>query len=76
MNHEYRMLTNTASSAEIVQYLKLGTSRAEYETEKLRLENELTKSKVDAYKAIGENEVQAAEVILALKKCRGEDDIV
>lgn len=71
---EYRMLTNTASSAEIVQYLKLGTSRTELETEKIRLENLLTSKKVEALDAMKEYEVQQSEVILALKRCRGEDE--
>lgn len=71
---EYRMLTNTASSAEICHYLKLGTSLTELETEKLRLENSLTSRKITQLEAAAESELQNAEVIAALKRCRGEDD--
>lgn len=71
---EYHMLTNTASSAEICQYLKLGTSMNLLEAEKLRLENALTDRKISVLEAAAESELQNAEVIAALKRCRGEDD--
>ena len=71
---EYHMLTNTATSAEICQYLKLGTSLNLLEAEKLRLENALTDRKISVLEAAAESELQNAEVIAALKRCRGEDD--
>ena len=45
---EERLMNGTASSQEIVHFLKLGSTRERLEKEKIALENELVKAKTEA----------------------------
>lgn len=62
---EQQLRDGTASSQVITHFLKLGTTRAELEKEKLRLENEKTKAQTksiesgDEMKALYENAIKA-----------------
>lgn len=69
-----RIMNGTASSAELVHYLKLGTVKARLENDKLREENELLKAKTSAIQSTGDYEKKFQEVLDALKMYRGETD--
>lgn len=45
---EERFINGTATSAEVVHFLKQGSMKAQYEIEKLRKENEFLKAKTEA----------------------------
>jgi len=53
---EYRIRNHTASSQELVHFLKLGSTKAKLETEKLRRENELLIAKTEALKSAKHSE--------------------
>lgn len=72
---EKRLLEGTASSQEITHFLKLGTSKAELEKEKLKAENELLKVKAEAYQSAKEVEAMYAEAITAMRGYSGQGDV-
>lgn len=72
---EKRLLEGTASSQEITHFLKLGTSKAELEKEKLKAENELLKVKAEAYQSAKEVEKMYAEAITAMRDYSGQGDV-
>lgn len=69
---EQRMLDGTASSQETTHFLKLGSSKAQAELEKLRAENELLKAKTEQVKSMQRNEELMEEAIRALRGYQGQ----
>lgn len=68
---EQQLRDGTASSQVITHFLKLGTSRAELEKEKLRLENEKTKAQTTQLKSIDETRKIAEDAIKAMRNYQG-----
>ena len=71
---EKQLREGTASSQVITHFLKLGTSRAELEKEKLARETELLKVKADNIKAMERQEEMFKEAINAMKRYQGRAD--
>ena len=71
---ERRLREGTASSQETTHFLKLGSSKAVYELERLQEENKLLRAKTDAIKAAEEDKVAYQEVIRALRDYGGKGD--
>ena len=67
---EQRIIDGTATSQELVHFLRLGTQEKQLEMEKLRHENELLKEKTSAIKAQKESAVMFAEAIAAMQSYR------
>jgi len=70
---EQRILNHTATSAEIVHFLKLGTKKSRLEEEKLELEKKLVEAKTNALKAAEVSERMFAEAISAMKSYQGRE---
>lgn len=68
---ERQLDEGTASSQIIVHYLKLGTSKAELEKEKLRHETALLSAKTESLEAAKRVEGLYAEAIQAMRKYSG-----
>ena len=68
---EKRLIEGTASSQETVHFLKLATTRARLEREKLELDNELTKAKTESIRAQKRSDELFAEAIRAFKTYSG-----
>ena len=64
----------TASSQVITHFLKLGTTKAELEKEKLVRENELLRAKKESYESSKNIEALYSEAIAALKDYGGKGD--
>lgn len=62
---EERLANGKASDQLVVHYLKLGSSKARLEAEKLRSENELLRAKADAIESQKETEKLYREAISA-----------
>lgn len=71
---EQQLREGTASSQVITHFLKLGTTKAELEKEKLQLENELTKAKTESVKSMKRSEELMAEAIKAFRNYSGNGD--
>lgn len=71
---EQQLRDGTASSQVITHFLKLGTSRAELEKEKLERENELLKVKAENIKAQERSEELFINAINAMKNYSGHGD--
>lgn len=69
---ELRMRKGTASAAEICHFLKLGTTIAELEKEKLKHENELLVQKTEAIKTGQHTEELYLEALNAMKSYSGQ----
>ena len=69
---EERMKNGTATAAEVVHFLKLGSAKSRAETEKLELEKELVKAKTENLRAQQELSSMFAEAMNAMKEYRGE----
>lgn len=67
---EQRLLDGTATSQEIIHYLRLGSQKEKLEMEKLKHENELLKAKTDAINAEKESAKMFAEAMAALTSYR------
>lgn len=80
---EQRMRDNTASSQEVVHFLRLGSLREKYEREKLENENALLKAKVNALESQTQMIELYSKAIEAMRRYNGvnkeeeenEDDI-
>lgn len=72
---EQRLLDGSASSQETTHFLKLGTTKAELEREKLKAENELLKAKAEAYQSAKEVEEMYAQAISAMRGYSGQGDV-
>lgn len=70
---EKRLLEGTASSQETVHFLKLATTKARLEKERLELENELTKAKTESIRAQKRSDELFAEAIKAFKTYSGNN---
>lgn len=74
---EQQLLDGTASSQVITHFLKLGTAKYQFETEKLRHDTELVKAKTEALESAKNMEALYAEALNAMqiyKGNRGEED--
>ena len=73
---EKQLREGTASSQVITHFLKLGTSRAELEKEKLKKENKMLEAKTDMYQSSKESEKKYEEVLKAFRDYsgKGEED--
>ena len=75
---QQRLIDGTASSQETTHFLKLATSKARLEQERLALENELTKAKTESIRAQKRSDELFAEAIRAFKtysgNSRGEEE--
>ena len=69
---EKQLMEGTASSQVITHYLKLGSTKANLEREKLALENELTKAKTEAIQSQKRMEELYTEAIKAMKEYSGK----
>lgn len=68
---EQRLRDGTASSQETTHFLKAASSKAKYELEKLRLENELTAAKTEAIRKEKEDRIAYEKVMEALRNYQG-----
>ena len=57
---EQRLIEGTASSQEIVYFLKLGNTKSQLEIEKLKAENELLKAKTESMQSMKHIEIGRA----------------
>lgn len=64
---EERLLNGTATSQEIIHFLKLGSMKTQLEMEKLKKENELLRAKTEAIEAEKDTRALFAEAIAAMK---------
>ena len=71
---EQQLRDGTASSQVITHFLKLGTTRAELEKEKLRLENEKTKAQTTQIQSVDETRKIAEDAIKAMRNYQGFGD--
>lgn len=71
---EQQLREGTASSQVITHFLKLGTSRAELEKEKLRLENEKTKAQTKSIESGEEMKDLYEKAIKAMRNYAGYGD--
>lgn len=68
---EKQLRRGTASSQVIVHYLKLGTTKAELENEKIKRENELLTAKVETLQSQQRSEELYEEAIAAMRRYSG-----
>ena len=73
---EERLRNGTASSQETTHFLRLGSSKARLDKEKVQLENELTKAKTESLHAQQHAEEMFAEAIKAMQKYSGNGSSV
>lgn len=71
---EQQLREGTASSQVITHFLKLGTTRAELEKEKLRKENKMMEAKTKAYESADEMKVLYENAIKAMRNYSGYGD--
>ena len=71
---EQRLLDGTASSQEVVHFLKLGTQREKLEREKLRAETDLVEAKRESLKSQDRLEELYTAAMSALKGYSGGGD--
>ena len=76
---EKRILNGTATSQELIHFLRLGSEKSKLEKEKLRKENELLKAKTENLELQKRSEELSEKVIQAMKEYSGveleyEDD--
>lgn len=71
---EQRLLDGTASSQETTHFLKLGSSKAVLERDRLLEENKLLRAKTEAIEYEKQSAVQYEEVLKALRSYNGQGD--
>lgn len=71
---EKQLRDGTASSQVITHFLKLGTTKAELEKEKLKKENILMEAKTKAIESDAQTKIDYNKVIEAMKKYSGGGD--
>lgn len=71
---EQRLIDGTASSQETTHFLKLASSKARIEKERLELENEMIKAKTESLKSSKRIEELYADAINAMKRYSGHGD--
>lgn len=68
---EQQLRDGTASSQVISHFLKLGSTRAELEKEKLRSENELSRAKAEALRSQERQDEMFQKAIEAMRRYQG-----
>lgn len=71
---EEQLRAGTASSQVITHFLKLGTTKAELEKEKLEKENELLKAKTKALESAEEVKILYEDALKAMRNYAGYDE--
>ena len=71
---EEQLRDKTASSQVITHFLKLGTTKAELEKEKLSKENELLRAKTESIESQKRIEELYAEALNAMRRYNGQGD--
>ena len=71
---EQRLIDGTASSQETTHFLKLASSKAKSEKERLELENELTKAKTKSIQQADRIVALYTEAIAAMRRYGGQGD--
>ena len=71
---EEQLRDKTASSQVITHFLKLGTTKAELEKEKLATENELLRAKTESIESQKRIEELYAEALNAMRRYNGQGD--
>lgn len=71
---EQRLLDGTASAQETTHFLKLGTSKAELEKEKLKRENKVLEAKAKAIESSEEMKVMYENALKAMRNYAGYGD--
>lgn len=71
---EQRLREGTASSQETTHFLKLASSRAKLEQEKMRLENELTAAKTKMIANAEETKILYENALRAMRMYGGHED--
>lgn len=69
-----RLIEGTASSQETTHFLKLGSTKARLENERLIEENKLLRAKTNAIESADDRHEDYLKVLEALKRYRGEVD--
>lgn len=71
---EERMLNGTASGQEYVQFIRMASSKARAENEKLKLELDLVRAKTDNLRLQQKNEEMYTNALAAFKRYSGASD--
>ena len=71
---EKQLMEGTASSQVITHFLKLGSSKAELEREKLAMENELIRAKTESIQSQKKMEEGYLNALNAMKRYSGHGD--
>jgi len=71
---EQRLLDGTASSQEVTHFLKLGSSKAALENERLREENSLLRAKTKALDDAAEIKILYQDALTAMRNYAGQGD--
>lgn len=71
---EQQLRNGTASSQVITHFLKLGTTKAELEKEKLKKENKLMEAKTKAIESAEEMKIIAENAIKAMRTYQGHGE--
>lgn len=71
---ERQLQEGTASSQVITHFLKLATSKAQLEKEKLERENELLRAKTESLQSMKKSEALMEEAIKAFRTYAGQGD--
>ncbi len=71
---EQRLLAGTASSQEVVHFLRLGSVRERLERERLETENQMLKAKITAIESQASSEEKYRAAIRAFSRYSGHDD--
>ena len=71
---EQRLLDGTASSQETTHFLKLGSTKARLENERLIEENKLLRAKTEALEHEKKSSIKYEEVLKALRNYSGQGD--
>lgn len=71
---EQRLRDGTASSQEVTHFLKLGSTSARLEREKLEAENILLQAKAEALRSQQQSEALYSEAISAFRRYAGSGD--
>lgn len=71
---EQQLRDGTASSQVITHFLKLGTTRAELEKEKLRIENRKTEAQIKSIESADETKLLLENALKAMKDYTGHGD--
>lgn len=71
---EERLRNKTATSSEILHYLKLATTREQLEQERIRHENELAQAKADKIRSDQQVGERIDEVMAAIRSYAGYGD--